>query len=141
VLTITAPTNAEPKLNAALRDVALRVKNLPLTAGPLVSRGGDGFYYPPMEDFMLKRLSTLVAAGAFVALLAPAAQAFTPAPLTASPDTILVAQGCGPGFHRDLYGRCRPNGGVVVGGPVVGGPVVACRRVWIQGYGWRRRCI
>ncbi|AMN43258.1 GCG_CRPN prefix-to-repeats domain-containing protein [Rhodoplanes sp. Z2-YC6860] len=80
---------------------------------------------------MLKRLSTLVAAGAFVALLAPAAQAFTPAPLTASPDTILVAQGCGPGFHRGPYGRCRPNGYVVA-------PV--CRRVWVAGAGWRRVC-
>jgi hypothetical protein len=86
---------------------------------------------------MLTRLSILVAAGAFVALLAPAAQAFTPAPLTASPDTILVAEGCGPGFHRGPYGRCRPN----LGGPVVGGPVVACRRVWVPGAGWRRRCI
>ena len=87
---------------------------------------------------MLKRLSTLIAAGALVALLAPAAQAFTPAPLTASPDTILVAGGCGPGFHRGPYGGCRANVGVVVGGPVV---VAPCRRVWVPGYGWRRRCI
>jgi hypothetical protein len=81
---------------------------------------------------MLNRLSTLVAAGAFVALLAPAAQAFTAAPLTASPDTILVAGGCGPGYHRGPRGGCRPN---------MGGPVVACRRVWVPGFGWRRRCI
>jgi hypothetical protein len=28
--------------------------------------------------------------------------------------------GCGPGFHRGLYGACRPNGPVVVpGAPVV----------------------
>jgi hypothetical protein len=81
---------------------------------------------------MLKRLSTLVAAGAFVALLAPAAQALPLAPLSTSPDTILVAQGCGPGFHRGPYGRCRPNMG--------GGPVVVCRRVWVGGYGWRRVC-
>ena len=80
---------------------------------------------------MLKRISTLIAAGAFVALLAPAAQAFTPAPLTASPDTILVAGGCGPGFHRGPFGRCRPN---------LGGPVVVCRRVWVRGFGWRRVC-
>jgi hypothetical protein len=82
---------------------------------------------------MFKRLSTLVAAGAFVALLAPAAQAFTAAPLTASPDTILVAGGCGPGYHRGPRGGCRPNMG--------GGPVVVCKRVFVPGAGWRRRCI
>jgi hypothetical protein len=130
VLAITALTQAEPILNTALRDVALRAKNLPLTSGPLLLCGGDDFY-PPMEDFMLKRLSTLVAAGAFVALLAPAAQALPLAPLSTSPDTILVAQGCGPGFHRGPYGRCRPN---------LGGPVVVCRRVWVAGFGWRRVC-
>lgn len=86
---------------------------------------------------MLKKLSTLVAAGAFVALLAPAAQALPLAPLSTSPDTILVAGGCGPGFHRGAYGRCRPNVG---GGVVVGAPVVVCRRVWVGGYGWRRVC-
>jgi len=76
---------------------------------------------------MLKRLSTLIAAGAFVALLAPGAQAFTPAPLSSSTDVIQVAQGCGPGFHR-VFGRCRPNIGPV------------CRRVWVPGRGWRRVC-
>ena len=86
---------------------------------------------------MLNRLSTLIAAGAFVALLAPAAQAFSPAPLTASPDTLLVAGGCGPGYHPNRFGACRPN----MGGPVVVAPVVACRRVWVPGAGWRRRCI
>ena len=32
-------------------------------------------------------------------------------------------QGCGPGFHRDPYGACRPNGGpavVGVGVPAIG---------------------
>jgi len=77
---------------------------------------------------MFKRLSTIVAAGAFVALLAPAAQAFTPAPLSTSTDVIQVAQGCGPGFHRGPGGRCRPNIGPV------------CRRVWVAGRGWRRVC-
>lgn len=92
---------------------------------------------------MLKKLSTLVAAGAFVALLAPAAQALPLAPLSTSPDTILVAGGCGPGFHRGPYGGCRRNayvgGPVVVGAPVVVG-VPVCRRVWVGGYGWRRVC-
>jgi hypothetical protein len=86
-----------------------------------------------MEDFMLNRLSTLVAAGAFVALLVPAAQALTPAPLSTSPDVIQVAGGCGLGFHRGPYGGCRRNG-------VVGGPVEVCRRVWVAGFGWRRVC-
>ena len=58
---------------------------------------------------MLKRLSTLVAAGAFAALLAPSAQAFTPAPLATSPDVIQVAGGCGAGFHRGPYGGCLQN--------------------------------
>jgi len=86
---------------------------------------------------MLKTLSTLVAAGAFVALLVPAAQAFTPAPLSTSTDVIQVAGGCGPGFHRGPYGGCRRNLGVA---RVVGGPVVVCRTVWVAGYGRRRVC-
>jgi hypothetical protein len=93
-----------------------------------------------MENAMLKRLSTLVAAGAFVTLLVPAAQALTPAPLPTTTDVITVAQGCGPGWHRGPYGRCRRNAGVVVGGPVVvGRPVVVCRTVW-NGYRRVRVC-
>jgi len=80
---------------------------------------------------MLKSLSTLVAAGAFVALLVPAAQAFTAAPLSTTTDVIQVAGGCGPGYHRGPYGHCRPN--------ISGGPVI-CKRVWVNGYGWRRVC-
>ena len=82
---------------------------------------------------MLKKLSTLVAAGAFVALLVPAAQALTPAPLSTSPEVVLVADGCGPGFHRGgAVVRCRRNTVFVVGAP--------CRRVWVAGRGWRRIC-
>jgi hypothetical protein len=58
---------------------------------------------------MLKRLSMLVAAGALVAVLAPAAQALTPAPLSQSTDIIQVRQGCGPGFHRGPRGHCVRN--------------------------------
>ena len=79
---------------------------------------------------MLKKLSTLVAAGAFAALLVPAAQAMTPAPLAPSSDVIAVAQGCGPGFHRGPRGRCRPD---------VGRSVEVCHRVRTA-YGWRRVC-
>ena len=28
-----------------------------------------------------------------------------------------VADGCGPGFHANPWGRCRPNGGYGYGGP------------------------
>ncbi len=86
---------------------------------------------------MLKRLSTLVAAGAFVMLLVPAASALTPAPLpgVSDSDVIEVAQGCGRGWVRNRYGRC-----VRVGGPVViGRPVVVCRSVRTA-YGWRKVC-
>ena len=77
---------------------------------------------------MLKTLSLLVAAGGFIAL-ASAAHAMSPAPVATGSDTILVAQGCGPGFHRGAYGRCYPNGR----------PVVVCRTVRTP-YGWRKVC-
>jgi hypothetical protein len=48
--------------------------------------------------------------------------------------------GCGPGWHRNPYGVCRPNGGVVVApGAVVVAPapvVVAPRRVCPVGFVW-----
>jgi hypothetical protein len=92
-----------------------------------------------LEDFMLKRLSMLVAAGAFVTLLVPAANAITPAPLPGVSDVIEVAQGCGRGWVRNRYGRC-VRAGVVVGAPVViGRPVAVCRSVRTA-YGWRRVC-
>jgi hypothetical protein len=97
------------------------------------------------EDFMLKRLSTLVAAGAFVMLLVPAANAITPAPLPGVSDVIHVADGCGRGWIRNRYGRC-VRAGVVVRGPVViGAPVVVARPVAVcrsvrTAYGWRRVC-
>lgn len=31
-----------------------------------------------------------------------------------------VADGCGPGFHRNPWGRCRPNGGYGYGPPPYG---------------------
>jgi hypothetical protein len=42
---------------------------------------------------------------------APAA--WLPRPFPKS-DVLLVAQGCGPGLHRDRYGYCVPNGPVVL---------------------------
>ena len=59
--------------------------------------------------------------------------------------------GCGPGFHRNEFGRCRPNGPVVVapGAPVVVAPaapvvVVPAPVVCGAGYRWHprfRRCV
>ncbi len=50
--------------------------------------------------------------------------------------------GCGPGFHRNPYGECRPNRGPVV--VVPGGPVVVERPVVVVpgracplGFAWR----
>ena len=77
---------------------------------------------------MLKKTSMLLAAGAFMAL-ASSAQAITPAPLGAPSDVITVAGGCGPGWYRGAYGRCRP---------MAARPVV-CTRV-MTAYGWRRVC-
>jgi hypothetical protein len=71
-----------------------------------------------LEVIMLKTLSIVAAAGAFMAL-ASSAQAVSPAPVNSGSDVILVAQGCGPGFHRGPLGHCRPNGR----------PVVVCRIV------------
>jgi hypothetical protein len=83
-----------------------------------------------MEDTMLKRLSTLVAAGAFVTLLVPAANAITPAPLPGVTDVIQVAQGCGRGWVRNRWGRCVR---------AYGRPVAVCRTVW-NGYRRVRVC-
>jgi hypothetical protein len=52
--------------------------------------------------------------------------------------------GCGPGWHRNPYGVCRPNGGAVVVAPAVVAPgavvvapvVVAPRRVCPVGFVW-----
>jgi hypothetical protein len=37
-------------------------------------------------------------------------------------DSAIAEGGCGPGFHRNPYGRCRPNEGPIVVAP--GAPVV-----------------
>jgi len=80
---------------------------------------------------MLKSV-LLVSAPAALAFAASAAQAM---PLSgtvdtvSSPPVVLVAGGCGAGFHRNPVGACVPNGGPVV---VVPGPVP----YW-QGPGWR----
>jgi hypothetical protein len=59
--------------------------------------------------------------------------------------------GCGPGFHRNEFGRCRPNSPVVVapGAPVIvapAAPVVVAPAPIVCGAGYRwhpryRRCV
>ena len=55
--------------------------------------------------------------------------------------TANAAGGCGPGFHRGLYGRCVVNRGAVVVAPrvVVRPPVVVVPRGRIcpRGFSWR----
>jgi len=61
-------------------------------------------------------LSASVAAG--VALTTSAVRAF-PASQIGSPagDVVQVRDLCGPGWHRGLYGECRPNGTGYAYGP------------------------
>ncbi len=60
--------------------------------------------------------TTLLALATGAALVAGASAASAmPATLLAgageAPQVTLVAEGCGPGFHRGPYGGCRPFGG------------------------------
>jgi hypothetical protein len=58
----------------------------------------------------MKMLGVLVFAFGLGLVAMSASQAMPVAPLdqSVSTDTIQVAQGCGPGWHRGPYGRCRP---------------------------------
>ena len=88
-----------------------------LSAAPLfparaVDRRGDFPHREPKDEEPMRKylLSAVVAVAAFAAV---EAQAFPSAPATSSgnADVILVAGGCGPGFHRGPHGGCRPNVG------------------------------
>jgi hypothetical protein len=51
-----------------------------------------------------------------------------------------AAGGCGPGFHRGLYGRCVVNRGVVVAPRVLARPgivVMPRGRICPRGFSWR----
>jgi hypothetical protein len=76
------------------------------------------------------------AAGAIVAASAFGAQAMPAALITSDAPIVHVAMGCGPGFIRGPYGRCRPMGWRR-------GPVVVVRpgyrRGWEGGERWRHR--
>jgi hypothetical protein len=58
----------------------------------------------------MKMLGILVFAIGLSLMAMSASQAMPVAPLdqSVSADTIQVAQGCGPGWHRGLRGACRP---------------------------------
>ncbi|WP_371832801.1 GCG_CRPN prefix-to-repeats domain-containing protein [Mesorhizobium koreense] len=69
-------------------------------------------------------------------VMAPVAQASTAAASVGGDlPLVLVAGGCGAGFHRGAYGRCRPN--VAPRYPVR--HVKRCVRRWTH-YGWRTVC-
>jgi hypothetical protein len=84
---------------------------------------------------MLKKLAyaaVLSSLGVLSAQALPAAP--VPAPLEISGDLTLVADGCGRGYYRNAYGRCRPMGGggggavMVVPGVAIVPPVVVAPR-------------
>ncbi|HTR11933.1 MAG TPA: hypothetical protein VMI72_01450 [Roseiarcus sp.] len=57
------------------------------------------------------REAVIASAVALLGLAAVPAQAMPFGSVTgAHPGVTLVAQGCGPGWHRNYYGRCIPNG-------------------------------
>lgn len=86
-------------------------------------------------------MKSIFGAALFAATLAGfgAANAVPMAPLDAAGTAavIQVAQGCGPGFARGAYGRCRPmaRGGAVV--VVPGVAVIRAPRVCGPGMIWR----
>jgi hypothetical protein len=68
------------------------------------------------------RAASWASLAAVSTLLAGSAEAMpSPAPYRADSGITLAAGGCGPAFHRNIYGNCVPNG-YGWGGPVVVGP-------------------
>jgi hypothetical protein len=88
---------------------------------------------------MFKTLALTVAAGAISALVAVDAGALTLAPAkpVVQSDVTLVAQGCGPGRHRE-FGRCVRSGPIVVAPPVVAPLVTACGFGHRWSHRWKR---
>jgi hypothetical protein len=83
--------------------------------------------------------SPLTLGAALLGLMLPCAAQAAPAASVsgqfAKSDVLLVAGGCGVGFHRGPYGYCVPNGPVFVPPPAaVAPPVVATPRVCPPGY-------
>jgi len=74
-------------------------------------------------------MKSLIAATFLAGLMfgATGVSAMPLAPATTGADIIRVAGGCGPGFHPNPYGVCRPNRGPVIVAPgVVVAPVRVC---------------
>jgi hypothetical protein len=71
------------------------------------------------------RAASVASIAALTTLLAGSANAMpTPAPYRGDSSITLAAGGCGPAFHRNIYGACVPNGwggGVVVAPGFYGG--------------------
>jgi hypothetical protein len=63
------------------------------------------------------------------------AAALLVASMVASIGSASAEGGCGPGFHRNPYGECRPNRGPVV--VVPGAVVVVPGRACPMGFAWR----
>ena len=69
------------------------------------------------------RVASVASIVALMTLLAGSANAMpTPAPYRSDSSITLAAGGCGPAYHRNVYGACAPNGW---GGGVVVAPKVA----------------
>jgi hypothetical protein len=71
---------------------------------------------------MRMKFASAAAAAMLVSVVSFNAQALPISPSQSgqgAPIVTLVAQGCGPGFHRNAFEACRPNGYVVVPGAAV----------------------
>src|ERR1700716_4243861 len=71
---------------------------------------------------MCMKFASAAASAMLVSVVSFNAQALPVSPAQSgqgAPIVTLVAQGCGPGAHRNAYGVCRPNGYVVVPGAAV----------------------
>ena len=102
---------------------------------------------------MNKTFATVFASSILAAMVSFQAQAMPIAPSQsglAQPEVTLVEGGCGPGFHRGEFGRCRPNERVIVEPGVVvapAAPVVVVEpraRICPPGTHWgpyRRACV
>ena len=99
----------------------------------------------PRKDKVTFKKATLpfpVAAAVLVSMLQCAAHAAPTISLSgiySKADILLVAQGCGAGFHREAYGYCVPNGRVVVPPPAIAPPVVVAARVSARLSSWSIR--
>ncbi len=68
----------------------------------------------------MRSILLALATGAALSLGGVAAHAMPAAPVSgfdAAPALVRVADHCGPGFHRDFHGFCRPTGRVFAARP------------------------